>query len=92
MAAKLKLSNTGFKRLRSSPEMQSFLRKKANAIAAAAQSTGETVVDGEHGHYGVDSVMGKSRARARVYTMNTAARLDQATNSTLTKSVGAGRS
>lgn len=74
------LNRAGVEELLRSPEVRADLERRARAIAAAAGEGME-----------VDSAIGRTRARAMVWTDTPRARLAEATNRTLTRAIDAGR-
>lgn len=77
---KIELNSAGVKALLRSPEILADLRARAERIAAAAGEGFEA-----------DSMIGRSRARADVFTETFAARRAEATGRALTRAVDAGR-
>lgn len=82
MASKIRIevSSAGIQAVLKSPEVEAFLRAKADRIAAAA---GEGMEAG--------SRVGRTRARASVITASRAARRAEAVDRALTKALDAGR-
>lgn len=77
---KVVLNREGVRALLRSPEVQADLARRAAAIAEAAGPGHET-----------DSDVGKTRARAWVWTATRAARRAEATSRTLTSAIDAGK-
>lgn len=77
---KIKLNSAGVKELLRSPGVQGDLRRRANAVAAAAGP----------GHV-VHSETGRSRARAEVVTDTFEAMAREARDRNLTRAVGSAR-
>ena len=81
--ARVVLNHKGFDELLKSPEVQADLRRRAEAIAAAA--------DGGGGRHVVRTEVGKKRARAAVITADAQAMLTEARTQNLTRALAAGR-
>ncbi|MFL2002017.1 hypothetical protein [Microbacterium sp. A1-JK] len=79
---RIEMNPAGFAAILKSPEVQADLRRRAEAIAAAA---------GGGPDFEVDSRIGSTRARASVFTATTEGRLAEATDRVLTNALDAGR-
>jgi hypothetical protein len=80
---KIELNSAGVAALLKSPEVQADLARRADAIAAAAGAAG--------GVFGHDVQVGRTRARAMVWTEDVAAMEAEAKDRALTRAVDAGR-
>lgn len=80
---KIELISAGVAELLKSAEVQADLARRAGAIAAAASASG--------GKFDHDVRVGKSRARAMVWTDDFAAMEAEAKDRALTKAIDAGR-
>lgn len=69
-------------KLLKSPEVLADLERRAHNIAAAAGGAPD---------YEIDGMVGRTRARAMVWTATPEARYDEATRRTLTRAIDAGR-
>ncbi|MCI1831546.1 MAG: hypothetical protein LKI88_00815 [Bifidobacterium sp.] len=90
MANTVKLDFNAFRAFRQSAEVQSAIRKQAEAMAARANSMGS---DNHAGSplYEASSVLSESKGSVvLVSTSNTAARIDTGLHNTLLKAVGGG--
>lgn len=76
----IKLNRQGITKILKSPSMRKAVEKRARQIATAAGPG-----------YEADSMIGKNRARASVYTKTFQARRDNAKRNTLLRSIGAAR-
>ncbi len=72
----------GFTELRNSAEMQAILKEKADNVRGKAAASG--------GSYGCDVQAGATRAHARVYAENDAAKRANLKNNILLKALGGG--
>lgn len=81
---RIELNRAEDAKLLKGPEIQADLARRAAAIAARAAANGG-------GTYGHNVQVGRSRARAIVFTEDFAAMEDEATDRTLTRAVDAGR-
>lgn len=90
MASRVRMNKSGFYKLRSAPAVKQDLKRRAQAIADAAQAVGSPEAE-----YGVGSQQGKKhpqgRWRATVFTKNAVAMRSNAKNNSLIKSLDAGR-
>lgn len=82
----IKLNHDGIRDVLRSPGVQAELKRRADAIAAAANSAA-----GLDDGFVVDVEVGRNRARAVIVTATADAMVAEATNRTLTKSFDAGR-
>lgn len=79
----VKMNSAGAIELLNSPEIQSFLLAKANAIKASADSMGS-------GKYDADVQPGKKRAHAMVKTTDTLSKASNRKHNSLLKAMNAG--
>ena len=79
-SVRIVLNRKGMRQLLRSPEVLADLKRRAEAIAAAAGSGME-----------VSAMVGRNRARASVITATSEARNAEATSRALTRAIDAGR-
>lgn len=81
---RIELNRAGVGELLKSSEVRADLARRASAIAAAAAAAGG-------GTFGHEASVGKSRARAAVWTEDVEAMLAEANHRALTRAIDAGR-
>lgn len=86
MTVRIRLNQRGVRSLLRGPEIQRDLKRRADSIAAAADSAA-----GTEGGHDVEIDVGRNRARADIATHTPEAMYAEATERTLTRSVDAGR-
>ncbi len=86
MSVLIKINSKGVQEILKSARVQEDLKRRADAIAAQANSAAG-IVDG----FVSGSELGRSRARAYVVTATAEAMVAEATNRTLTRALDAGR-
>jgi hypothetical protein len=85
MSVRIELNHAGVTSLLKSPEVLADMKRRANAVAATANASSPGAI------FTADSDLGRARARASVFTENTAAMHAEATDRALTRAIDAGR-